>query len=105
MDVCGMGGARSLWTRPGLGCYPHSKGFFSIAGIFLEEDNILAFDYNGEQDLISDFLNAYDAADKTSKRAVSKLIENALDESDCFSLASAIADTAINRKNWSKKSR
>ena len=76
---------------------------FSIAVIFLDKDGVLAFDYNGEQDSISDFLNAYDAADKTSKRAVSKLIKNALEESDCFSLASAIADATISKKNWSRK--
>ena len=55
--------------------------------------------------MISEFLNAYDAADKTSKRAVSKLIENALEESDCFLLASAIAGAAIGKRIWRKKTR
>ena len=75
---------------------------FYIVGIFLDEDGVLTFDYNDEQEMISEFLHAYDAADKTSKSAVSTLIENALQETGCFSVSSAIVDAAFKR-NWSTK--
>jgi len=78
-----------------------AKALF-IALTFLEEDNVLDYDYNGEQDLISDFVDSYKAADETSKRAISTLIENALKESDYFSVCGAIMDAALFKK-WSGK--
>ena len=39
----------------------------SIEAIFLDEDGVLVFDYNNEQELISAFVEAYNVADKTSK--------------------------------------
>ena len=72
----------------------------------MDEDGVLAFDYNDEQEMISEFLNAYDAADKTSKRTVRKLIENALKKrGGCLLVARAIADAVPvkRRRNWSKK--
>ena len=74
----------------------------SIALTFLEEDDVLEFDYYEEQDLISDFVDSYKAADETSKRAISTLIENALKESDYFSVCGAIAEVALFKK-WSGK--
>jgi hypothetical protein len=67
----------------------------------LDEDDFLAFDYNDEQEMIPEFLHAYDAADKTGKSAVSTLIENALQETGCFSVSSAMVDVAL--KKWSGK--
>ena len=75
---------------------------FSITVTFLEEDDVLEFDYNKEQDLISDVVDSYNAADKTSKRAISTLIENALKESDYFSVCGSIAEVALFKK-WSGK--
>ena len=52
--------------------------------------------------MISDFVDSYKAADETSKRAISTLIENALKESDYFSVCVAIAEVALFKK-WSGK--
>ena len=49
---------------------------------FLEEDGAFAFNYDKDQGLSLAFVKAYDAADKTSKRAVSALIETTLQELD-----------------------
>ena len=52
--------------------------------------------------MISDFVDSYKAADETSKRAISTLIENALKESDYFSVCGAIMD-AVTFKKWNGK--
>ena len=50
---------------------------------------------------MSEFLDAYDAVDKTSKRAVSTLTKNTLQESDCFSICSVIIKSAFSKREWS----